>query len=65
LSPVNRNYAGVARVVFLDLEDDLIRSEPMSANLGKDAAGNTEGRRAKGFADGEADEAWTCRSRLE
>ena len=49
--------AGVAGIVFLDLEDDLHQVGADVGNLGEDAAGNTQGRGAKGFADGEADEA--------
>ncbi len=50
--------AGVARIVFLDLEDDLHEVCADVGDLGEDATGNTQGRCAEGFADGEADEAW-------
>ena len=49
--------AGVASVVFLDLEDDLHQVGADVGDLGEDAAGNTQGGGAEGFANGEADEA--------
>ena len=49
--------AGVAHVVFLDLEDDLHEVRADIGDLGEDAAGHAEGRGAERFADGEADEA--------
>ena len=49
--------ARVARIVFLDLEDDLHQVAADVGDLGEDAAGNTQRRRAQRFADGEADEA--------
>ena len=49
--------AGVAGIVFLDLEDDLHQVGADVGNLGEDAAGDTQGRRAQRFADGETDEA--------
>ena len=55
--------AGVAGIVFLDLEDDLHQIGADVGDLGEDAAGNTQGSRAEGFADGEADEAGTGISR--
>ena len=51
------DHAGVAGVVFLDLEDDLHQVGADIGDLGEDAAGHAEGRRAERFADGEADEA--------
>ena len=51
------NHAGVARVVFLDLEDDLHQVGADVGDLGEDAAGDAQRRRAQRFADGEADEA--------
>ena len=54
--------AGVARVVFLDLEDDLHQVGADIGDLGEDAAGHAEGRGAERFADGEADEAAPARS---
>ena len=49
--------ARVARVVFLDLEDDLHQVGADVGDLGEDAAGNTQRSRAQRLADGEADEA--------
>ena len=49
--------AGVARIVFLDLEDDLHQVGADVGDLGEDAAGNTQGRGAQRFANREADEA--------
>ena len=49
--------AGVAGVVFLDLEDDLHQVAADIGDLGEDAAGHAQGRGAQRFADGEADEA--------
>ena len=49
--------AGVARVVFLDLEDDLHQVAADVGDLGEDAAGDAQGGGAERFADGEADEA--------
>ena len=51
------DYAGVARVVFLDLEDDLHQVGADVRDLGEDAAGDAQRGRAQRFADGEADEA--------
>jgi len=53
-----RDDAGVARVVFLDLEDDFHQVGADIGNLGEDAAGDTQRSGAQRFADGEADEAW-------
>ncbi len=47
----------VARIVFLDLEDDLHEVGADVGDLGEDAAGDTEGGGTERFADGEADEA--------
>ena len=49
--------AGVARVVFLDLEDDLHQVGADVGDLGEDAARDAQRSRAERFADGEADEA--------
>src|ERR1035437_4207296 len=49
--------AGIARVVFLDLEDDLHQVAADIGDLREDAAGAAEGGGAQRFADGEADEA--------
>ena len=49
--------AGVARVVFLDVEDDLHQVGADVGDLGEDAAGDAQGRGAQRLADGEADEA--------
>ena len=51
------DHAGIARVVFLNLEDDLHQVGADVGDLGEDAAGDTQRRRAQRFADGEADEA--------
>ena len=50
--------AGVAGVVFLDLEDDFHEVRADVGDLGEDAAGDAQGGGAEGFADGEADEAF-------
>ena len=49
--------AGVTRVVFLDLEDDLHEVRADVGDLGEDAARDAESRGAQRLADGEADEA--------
>ena len=51
------DHAGVARVVFLDLEDDLHQVGADIGDLGEDAARHAQRRGAQRFADGEADEA--------
>ena len=51
------DHARVARVVFLDVEDDLHQVRPDVGDLGEDAAGDAQRRRAERLADGEADEA--------
>src|SRR5271157_1529412 len=51
------DHAGVADVVFLNLEEDLHEVGADVGNLGEDAAGHAQGGGAEGFADGEADEA--------
>src|ERR1019366_4563519 len=51
------NHAGVAGIVFLDLENDLHQIGTDIGNLGEDAARDTQRRGAEGFADGESDEA--------
>ena len=51
------DHAGVARVVFLDLEHDLHQVGADVGDLGEDAAGDAQRRRAQRFADGESDEA--------
>ena len=48
--------AGVAGVVFLDVEDDLHQVRTDVGDLGEDAAGDAQRRRAERLADGEADE---------
>src|SRR5208283_5264862 len=48
--------AGVARVVFLDLEDDLHQVGPDVRDLGEDAARDTQRGGPQRFADGESDE---------
>ena len=52
-----RDHAGVARVVFLDVEDDLHQVCADVRDLGEDAAGDAQRRRAERLADGEPDEA--------
>jgi hypothetical protein len=52
-----RDHPGVARVVFLDVEDDLHQVGPDVGDFREDAAGNPQRRRAERFADREADEA--------
>ena len=49
--------AGVTRVVFLDVEDDLHQVGADVGDLREDAAGDAERRGAERLADGEADEA--------
>ena len=51
------DHARVARVVFLDVEDDLHQVGADVGDLGEDAAGDAQRRGAERFADGEADEA--------
>ncbi len=51
------NDAGIARVVFLDLEDDLHQVGADIGDLGEDAARDAQRRGAQRFADGKADEA--------
>ena len=51
--------AGVAGVVFLDVEDDLHQVRPDVGNLGEDAAGDAQRRGAKRFTNGEPDETRT------
>ena len=51
------DHAGIAGVVFLDLEDDLHEVGADIGDLGEDAAGDAQRRGAQRFADGEADEA--------
>ena len=49
--------ARVARIVFLDLEDDLHQVRADVGDLGEDAARDAQRRGAQRLADGEADEA--------
>ena len=49
--------AGVARIVFLDVEDDLHQVGADVGDLREDAAGDAQRRGAERLADGEADEA--------
>ena len=51
------DHARVARIVFLDVEDDLHQVGADVGDLGEDAAGDAQRRRAERLADGEADEA--------
>ncbi len=53
------DHARVARVVFLDLENDLHQVRTDVRDLGEDAAGDAQRRRAQRFADGKSDEART------
>ena len=55
--------ARVARIVFLDVEDDLHQVGADVGDLGEDAAGDAQRRGAQRFADGEAEEADSRRSR--
>jgi uncharacterized membrane protein YtjA (UPF0391 family) len=50
--------AGIARVIFFNLEDDLHQVGADIGDLGEDTASNTESGRTEGFADGKSDEAW-------
>ena len=50
------DHAGIARVVFLDLEHDLHQVRADVGDLGEDAAGDAQRRGAQRFADGETDE---------
>ncbi len=52
-----RDHAGVARVVFLDVEDDLHEVGADVGDLREDAARDAEHRSAERLADREADEA--------
>ncbi len=52
-----RDHARIARIVFLDVEDDLHQVGADVGDLREDAAGDAQRRRAQRFADGEADEA--------
>ena len=52
-----RDDAGIARVVLVDLEDDLHQIGADVGDLGEDAAGDAQGRCPERLADGEADEA--------
>ena len=56
------DHARVASIVFLDLEDDLHQIGADIGNLGEDAAGNTQRRRAQRLADRESDEAGPCKA---
>ncbi len=49
--------AGIARIVFLDVEDDLHQVGADVGDLGENAAGDAQSRSAERFADGEAEEA--------
>jgi hypothetical protein len=51
------DHAGIARVVFLDLEDYFHQVGADIGDLGEDAAGDAQRRRSERFADGEPDEA--------
>src|SRR5215471_3239292 len=53
------NNTGVARVVFLDFEDDLHQVGTDIGNLGEDAAGDAQRGCAQRFTDGKTDEAGT------
>ena len=52
-----RDDARVARVVFLDVEDDLHQVRADVGDLREDAAGNAERRRAERLADRKAEKA--------
>ena len=51
------DHARVARIVFLDVEDDLHQVRADVGDLGEDAAGDAQRRGAERLADREADEA--------
>ena len=51
------NHSGIARVVFLDFEDNLHQIRPDVSDLGEDPARNPQRGCAERFADGEANEA--------
>ncbi len=58
LSPVQSAITpGIARVVFLDVEDDLHQVGADVRDLREDTAGDTQRRGAERFTDREADEA--------
>ena len=59
------DHARVPRVVFLDLEDDLHQVGADVGDLGEDAAGDPERRRAERLADREAEEAGARHTRRE
>ena len=52
-----RDNSRIARIVFLNFEDDLHQVRADIRNLGKDAAGNTQRSSAERLADGKADKA--------
>src|SRR5206468_1780475 len=49
--------AGVARIIFLDVEDDLHQVGTDVGDLGEDTAGDTQRRGSQRFADGKTKEA--------
>ena len=51
------DYAGIARIIFLDLEDNFHQVRADVRNLGEYAAGNTQSRSAQRFTNGKSDEA--------
>ena len=51
------DHAGVTRIVFLDVEDDLHQVGADVSDLGEDAARDAQGGGAQRLADGEAEEA--------
>src|SRR6185437_9121413 len=53
------DYAGVTRVVFLDLEDDLHQVGTDVGDLREDTAGDAQRSRAQRLADRKTDEAWS------
>ena len=54
-----RDHARIARIVFLDLENDLHQVRTDVRNLGEDPAGNAQRRRAQRLTDGKPDETRT------
>ncbi len=52
-----RDDARIARVVFLNLENDLHQVGADVGNLGENAASDSQRRRSEGFANGKADKA--------
>src|SRR6185369_7833520 len=52
------DHAGVARIVFLDLEYDLHQIGADVRNLGENSTRDAQSRSTERFTDGKADKAW-------